>query len=269
MNTLIQYAAGVSEGFCALALPLVVQSIAVLALIWAVDAIVGARISVRGRYWLWVGGLLGSILPFSWFLPIPKMLHARVGYPIFTLPAVLMLAWFIGMAGLTWAVLRRTLQLQAIARQAAPAGGFMQGVFRYCRRSMAVDVEVCLKISPQVESPVVWGLRRPVILLPQDFAPRLGSRHLRAVLLHQFARIKRGDLRINLLQMVMQVVWFFNPLIWLANARIRTLRGRLADEMVLAVMDNHLGWYSEALATVSTPPADNPNPSLTTALVGI
>ncbi len=267
MNTLMKYAGGVSEGFCALALPLVIQSFVVLTLVWIFDRAFGQRLSTRGRYRLWVGGLLGSVLPFSWLLPIPKVLHAHGDYPILTIPVAIILAWLIGMAVLGWTALRRALRLQVIARQAGCASGFMQGVFRYCRNSMSVHVGVCLKVSSKVESPVVWGVWQPVILLPHDFASRFGSRGLRAVLLHQFARIKNGDLRINFLQVVMQIVWFFNPLIWLANGRIRALRSCLANELVLEAMDNRLPWYPETLADMAAPATENPG--LTAALVGV
>jgi beta-lactamase regulating signal transducer with metallopeptidase domain len=127
----------------------------------------------------------------------------------------------------------------------------MNNVLWYCRKCMGVRKEIRLKVSGKVTGPVVCGLLRPVILVPLNVGGRLGSRHLRGVLLHELAHIKRGDLWVNLAQTVLQIIYFYNLLLWLANAIIRRVRERAVDETVVLAMGEKARWYPETLVKVA------------------
>ena len=73
---------------------------------------------------------------------------------------------------------------------------------------------------------------------------------MRAVLLHELAHIRRGDLWAGHLQTTLQIFYFYNPFLWLANAAIRRVREEAVDEMVLVAM--------AALAVVGKEPPVNP-----------
>jgi len=88
-------------------------------------------------------------------------------------------------------------------------------------------------------SPAVCGLFRPVILVPQDLAPIFGASHLRAVLMHELAHIKRGDLWVNLAQTLLQIIYFYSPFVWLGNAIIRRVREHAVDEATLVAMGDN------------------------------
>ena len=47
-----------------------------------------------------------------------------------------------------------------------------------------------------------------------------GTEQLRTILLHELAHIKRGDLWISFGQTVLQIFYFYCPLLWLSNAVI-------------------------------------------------
>jgi bla regulator protein BlaR1 len=108
----------------------------------------------------------------------------------------------------------------------------------------------------------VCGLFRPVILVPHELAPSLGSRHLRAVLLHELGHIKRGDLWVNLIQTCLQTFYFYNPLLWVANRMIRRIREQAVDETVVAAMGDKASWYPESLINVSKLAVSQPALSL-------
>src|SRR6266511_3457441 len=81
-----------------------------------------------------------------------------------------------------------------------------------------------LRLSTTLSSPAVYGLWRPVILIPQRLADQLSAPQLRAVLLHELAHIKRGDVLAHYAQTLLQIIYWWHPLLWLANALIRHLR---------------------------------------------
>jgi hypothetical protein len=58
---------------------------------------------------------------------------------------------------------------------------------------------------------------------------------LRHILLHELAHLKRHDVAINWLASLLQAIHWFNPVIWLAMARLRNDRELAADELVLSL----------------------------------
>ena len=79
---------------------------------------------------------------------------------------------------------------------------------------------------------MVWGLFRPVILLPAD-ASNWSIERQRAVLLHEFAHIQRQDWLMQTMAQITCAVYWFNPLLWFAARRMRTEVERACDDYVL------------------------------------
>ena len=82
-------------------------------------------------------------------------------------------------------------------------------------------------------------------------ARQLETPQLRSVLFHELAHIQRGDLWINLLQTLLQIVYLYHPLFWLANARIRAVREQAVDEAVLAALGEDAEEYPRTLLSIS------------------
>lgn len=71
-----------------------------------------------------------------------------------------------------------------------------------------------LKRSDQIESPCVWGITQPVILIPSRFVPE-NEHEWRIVLEHEIAHVVQHDpLRILLYAAIRYCFWW-NPLVWL------------------------------------------------------
>lgn len=88
-------------------------------------------------------------------------------------------------------------------------------------------------LTDTLQGPALCGLFRPVILLPRGLIEQLDSQALRLVLRHELIHLARRDLGWNLLQVCVQIVWWWHPLVWFANARVRALREAAVDEAVM------------------------------------
>ena len=93
---------------------------------------------------------------------------------------------------------------------------------------------VSIRQSDAVTVPMVWGLFRPVILLPADAEDWQPERR-RAVLLHELAHIQRQDWLIQIIAQITCAVYWFNPFVWLAARQLRVEAERACDDHVLNV----------------------------------
>jgi len=161
------------------------------------------------------------------------------------------LVWLAIVFAMVLLLVQRVFFVASLIRQSKPANSIMNETLQFCRKRMKVNLPVKLKVSLNATSPAVCGLIRPVILVPNEIGPNLGAGALRQVLMHELAHIKRGDLWMNLAQTLLQISYFYNPLLWLANACIRRIREQAVDEAVQAAMGEKASEYPETLLNVA------------------
>src|SRR4029077_14707038 len=73
------------------------------------------------------------------------------------------------------------------------------------------------------------------LLLPLSVLRDFDRRELRLIFLHELAHLRRNDVLTNWLVAILQIIHWFNPLLWLAFARLRADRELACDELVLSV----------------------------------
>lgn len=108
---------------------------------------------------------------------------------------------------------------------------------------------VDLFISHYLQVPVMIGFFKPVILLPVALFTNLQPDQVEAILLHELAHIKRNDYLLNIFQTIVETTLFFNPFIWWISKNIRLEREHCCDDLVIARMDQPLG-YAKALVAL-------------------
>jgi beta-lactamase regulating signal transducer with metallopeptidase domain len=97
---------------------------------------------------------------------------------------------------------------------------------------LRIGREVRLGMLEHAGSPLATGVRRAMVLLPPSAAAWTADRR-RAVLLHELAHIKRHDCRVQLIAQAACALYWFNPLVWMAAAELRSERERACDDEVL------------------------------------
>jgi beta-lactamase regulating signal transducer with metallopeptidase domain len=183
--------------------------------------------------------------------PDNTALHATPQAPLVTWQALVLLGWAVVVIVMAVLLAQRALFVHRLVAQSRAPGPEIVELLGPCARRMGVRTDLAVKLSPLSASPSVCGLRRPVILVPEGMLARLSVPELRAVLFHELAHIKRSDLWLNLLQAVLQVVYFYHPLLWTANAWIRRVREQAVDETVLAALGDEAEDYARTLLSVS------------------
>lgn len=88
-------------------------------------------------------------------------------------------------------------------------------------------------LTSQVDGPVCFGILRPVILLPRKMYNDSPPEDLQMALSHELAHIERRDCWINLLQRVVEVIFFFHPFVWYASLQLTRQREQICDNYVI------------------------------------
>lgn len=109
------------------------------------------------------------------------------------------------------------------------------------------------KTSANYASPFVVGFVSPAIVLPADFTERYTGQQQELILRHEQVHKVRGDIWWNLLAQMMVILFWFNPLIWVAYKHFRQVQELACDEAVIANKTSSLkAEYANALLSTST-----------------
>lgn len=116
------------------------------------------------------------------------------------------------------------------------------------RDEMGVRRAIPIYLCQAVDSPMIAGIFRPCILLPEN---HLNLSELRLVLRHELTHYQRGDLYVKLLELLCVSLHWYNPLIYLARREIDYACEASCDERVMrgASLDDRQ-YYSETIITV-------------------
>ncbi|MDB5345045.1 MAG: TonB domain/peptidase domain protein [Schlesneria sp.] len=103
--------------------------------------------------------------------------------------------------------------------------------------------------STVAQVPVVVGYMRPVILLPLSLITSIPATQLEAILAHELAHVGRHDFVVNLLQTLVETLFFYHPAVWWLSRQIRVEREHCCDDLVVKLFGNRVE-YGRALVAV-------------------
>src|SRR5499426_899346 len=107
---------------------------------------------------------------------------------------------------------------------------------RELMRSLASECGIRRKVEvllhEGIPGPLTCGLWRPAILLP-DEACEWKEADLRRALVHELEHVRRGDWAIQLAARVTCILYWFQPLVWVALRRLSLEAERAADDAVV------------------------------------
>jgi TonB family protein len=149
------------------------------------------------------------------------------------LEAVISVVWA---AGAAFGLLVMLVGLLRLARLTARAHPLTDERWLAAARTLAADLDVRAEVLlQQSESPTTlgtWGYRRPCVLLPAG-CEAWSDERIHIVLGHELAHIRRGDWALQMATDVVRAIFWYNPLFWLACARLRRESEAACDNAVL------------------------------------
>jgi probable HAF family extracellular repeat protein len=158
------------------------------------------------------------------------------------------IVWCMGLLVLLAATLRDIFHVRRAVHASTPCGS----------DSFATELlsAVCVRmncrtprlmIHPGDGGPMAVGLFWPVIVVPQSCLDTLDESRLRAVLAHEVAHIRRGDLWLSLAPALCRIVLWFMPPVWLAVRECMAGAEEACDLRARQVAQVSVAIYGETL----------------------
>ncbi len=121
-------------------------------------------------------------------------------------------------------------------------------------------------VLPDLGTPMLWCLGRPRLLLPARLVKSLPLDRWRGILMHELAHLRRGDHWVSRLELVAGLIWWWNPVYWLARACLDAEAELACDAWVIWALPKDRVAYAEVLFDVCTllslSPSKPPSPAL-------
>jgi bla regulator protein blaR1 len=218
------------------------------------------------RYWLWLAASIKFLVPFSLLVSVGGQFGWR------SAPAITQRQLSFVMSELSQPFAPST---EIVQLTSAPLGsseipmilfglwlcGFIFGLIfwlRSLRKIRAVWLAATplnLKLPIPVLSsvtrmePGVFGILKPVVILPAGITERLTPAQLETVIAHELCHVERKDNLTATIHMLVETIFWFHPLVWWIRTQLVAERERACDEEVVKVATDP--WvYAEAILSV-------------------
>jgi bla regulator protein BlaR1 len=122
---------------------------------------------------------------------------------------------------------------------------------KFKKLCIRLNIKNTVKIyeSALAKVPMVIGLIKPIILLPVSAFTGLSPKQLESIIVHELAHIIRRDYLVNLIQSVVEILFFYHPAVWWINGVIRAERENCCDDIAIEQTGDSVN-YAKALANI-------------------
>ncbi len=190
---------------------------------------------------------VGEDAPPAAAQPAPATQNAVISFPM-----LLLGLWAAGAVMLLMRTAYVNLNVLSHARKLRPlVDGEILDLLENCKSELRVHVPVSVVLTPKVQSPALLGFIRPRLLMPENILQALTPAELRHVFLHELAHVKRLDVFCNWLITFLQILHWFNPILWFAFNRMRSDIEIACDSLALSARpQNQSREYGETIIKV-------------------
>lgn len=110
-------------------------------------------------------------------------------------------------------------------------------ILEQCKRELNITKNFILCQSALVQTPIAIGIIKTYIILPSQLMEQISVNHIKYIILHELQHDKNKDLIVNDLMCFLQILYWFNPFVYLAFREMRTDREIACDASVLKLLE--------------------------------
>ena len=103
--------------------------------------------------------------------------------------------------------------------------------------------------SKSAKSPVVLGITKPLVVLPQKVYGKLSNKEIKSILFHELSHIYHKDQVSGVLQRIVTALYWWNPFVHTMSTDFSKAREEISDNH--AIMGNNSREYAECLVNLA------------------
>ena len=149
--------------------------------------------------------------------------------------------WLIGVLLFASKFLFSLGYVEFLSRTATPI--FDQDAYRSFRKiinHLKIAQNVQIGESKYVKSPMILGFFKPIVLFPVGIINQLDIAETEAILAHELAHFVRKDITINMVQTLVEILFYYHPAIWWISTNIRVERENCCDDLAIKYIGNNI-----------------------------
>ncbi len=218
------------------------------------------RNSPRLRYWLWLAASIKFLIPFSLLVSSGARIQLPPDTPSLHAVTVQQISTYFAPISASAAAPPTAFQWTRVVAAIWLAGAIFllirwfqrwRAIHAAVRRATPFPMRLCVPAysSTSMMEPGIFGVFRPVLLLPEGIADTLTPGQLQAVIAHELNHVRNRDNLTAVLHMCVETLFWFHPLVWWIGARLMDERERDCDEAVLT-QGSQPGEYARGIVQV-------------------
>ena len=168
--------------------------------------------------------------------------------------AALAAIWLCGVVFAAVGMCRQLRRLSSVRARTYAADGRLVELVRALSAHAGLPRPPEVRISDEIDGPLVAGLRRPVVVLPGRRWPSLTALQQEMAICHELVHLRRGDVWLGVMPALVERMFFFHPLAHLAAREYVLAREAACDADVIRVLDAEPRDYGELLLTLGVAP---------------
>lgn len=166
-----------------------------------------------------------GLTPFHYVVPIQDHGFIYAALTLLWITVCALLFYF-------WLKKRKELSVTIRSGEIVENGREFEAMKRV-RSWLGLRRQVALVISREIAEPGVWGIFKPLIILPEGVSDNLTDDELEAVMMHEMIHVERWDNLCGVMQRVICCLLWFHPLLWLLDRQLLAEREEACDDTVI------------------------------------
>jgi len=156
-------------------------------------------------------------------------------------------------AGLVYMLIRSTISygyIRGLRKTGTPVHEGWKDRLERISEILGIRRKLSFLQSDRIQGPLLIGILKPVVIVPVGMFTHLSVSQVESILTHELYHLKRGDALINLMQLFLEGVLFYNPALWFISDIIRREREHSCDDAVVLTGKDPVN-YAKALVKLA------------------
>jgi TonB family protein len=162
----------------------------------------------------------------------------------------LVLLWAGGVLAMGGRIVWQWRALMRLTQSWAESSVELDAALLSLKKRFAILERVRVLVSERVDTPMLVGWLRPVVLLPAAVVLGFPRQQIELIVAHELCHLRRYDHLVNFAQVLVETVFFYHPVVHWISREVRNERELCCDKLVLGSDVGAPRDYAHALAAL-------------------